>query len=529
MSTDLLSLGTVRDCIVRRLPVGAVGVVLVVAALVSAFAGGASGFVSSSGGAVTAAARNASGTFVVGQTAPINNLLPFPFQQPNATWSRALFDSLIFWDNGKPSPWLATRWRISADGKTYDFNIRPGLKFSNGHRLDANSVVQMLKWASVPSNLVAGAGFFATAKITRTGPYSFRLVFPTPAPQLLSNLAVVPIVDLSSPNLQQPAGTGPFLVKSFSPLSGLELVRNPNYWSKKWFPKISAYTIKVFPDNTSLVSALQTGQIDAIAYPSFSQVPQLKKAGMTILTSPQPPGNFMLRVNVEKGPLGNADVRRALSMAFNRPLFAKLNSGGLAKPTCSVYPPGSPVHTTASETSCKFDLTGAKTLLAKAGYPNGFNITLNASSERQPEITGFAPVLKQDLASIGVNLTIQDNATNLWFKHQVERSYELSADWYPWAVFDPAMLFVSATWWPQPNVENFRSDEYANLVVKAQSEVDPAKRLALYRQLNKYLQRQAFVIPVATRPYVYALSPKVRGFTIDPFGMAALTNVTIAS
>jgi len=475
----------------------------------------------------SSAVRAANGTFVVGQTAPINNLLPFPFQQPNATWDRALFDSLIYWSNGQPAPELANRWKVSGGGTTYDFNIRPGVKFSDGHGLDSNSVVQMLKWASVPSHLVTGAGLLATATITRTGPYSLRLVFPSPAPQLLSLLAVIPIVDLASPDIHAPAGTGPFLVKSFSPLSGLDLVRNPKYWSKKWFPKISEYSIKVFPDNTSLVAALHAGQIDAVAYPAFSQVPQLKKAGMTVVTSPQPPGNFMLRVNVTTGPLANVYVRQAFSMAFDRALFVKLESGGLSTATCSAYPPGSSVYTKAADAGCKFDLAAAKALLAKGGYPNGFSLTLNASSERQPELTAFAPIYKQDLAKIGVDLTIQDNTTNLWLTNSIQRNYGVSADWYPWAVFDPALLFVSLTWWPQPNIQGFESATYGALVPAAQAETNSAKRLALYRQLNTYLEQQEFVIPVATRPYVFALSPKVHGFSIDPFGMASLSSVVV--
>ena len=101
-------------------------------------------------------------TFTMGQSTPITNLNPNPWNAGNQIWRRAIFDTLVTVDP-QPQPSLATAWTVSPDGTTYTFTIRSGVKYQNGKEFDAQSVVDNLKWAADPQNNVTGGAVLAQA------------------------------------------------------------------------------------------------------------------------------------------------------------------------------------------------------------------------------------------------------------------------------------------------------------------------------------------------------------------------------
>lgn len=496
---------------IRTLPVA----VLAAGALaLSACSGGGSAVGGGSGGG--------SGVFTLGQSAPINNLIPHGFQQSNMTWDRAIYDALVTWD-GSAKPNLASSWTVGPDGKSYTFTLHDGVKFWNGKAFDAEVVAENVKWASDPKNLVSGSAVLASAKVTVNSPTSITMAFPEATPQLLSLLAVIPMMDLTADLATKPNGTGPYKIESFVANSALTLTRNDSYWNADAKPKASGYTVKVFSDNSSAQAALASGQIQALAFPAFNQIEPLKAAGDKIVTTTAP-GNFMLRLNSKSGPLADERVRQAISKAIDRSAFVKVGTAGQSQPTCSVYPPGTPAYDQSADANCSVDLQGAKQLLAQAGYPD-LTLTVETSTVRQPELAAYMPVLQQQLATIGVTLKISDVTATVMTNDLQSGNYQISTDWYPWGNADPALLFISRTWTPDLTFENFKDPTYTQMVLAAQGETDQAKRKALYLELNKYLQAQSFVVPIATRPYVYAVSPKVSGFAMDPLGMVVATSL----
>lgn len=460
----------------------------------------------------------------VGVSTPVDRLTPHPLYQGTMPWIHAIFDALVRWEGG-PQPQLAESWDLSADGRSLVLRLRPGVTFHDGKPLTAEMVVKNLVWATDPANRVTGSVFLSTGTYTAVDDMTVKLEYPISAPQILTVLAVLPIMDLDSDIVSKPNGTGPFVVSEFTPSTSIVLTRNPNYWDKDRTPQIDTLAFPTFADNASLQAALQSGQIDVLAFPGFRTLATLQSQGMT-LVSDTPPGNFMIRVRTTAPPLDNALVRRALSHTINREVFAKLMTNGLSTPTCSHLPPASPAYTAETEDSCAYDLELAKKLLAEAGHPDGLELEYLASTVRQPELTGFVPIWQEDLAKIGVKLTINDLAPSALSTLVREGKFQLTGDWYPWGVFDPAVFFIGPSFAPN-NISGYENAAYQGLLDQAQAEADAAKRTDLYKQVNRLLAEESFIIPIASRPYIYAVRPDVADFKLDPFGMASFDSVTV--
>jgi len=468
----------------------------------------------------------AEGRFAIGQTSPLNNLIPHPFTSSVQAWERALFDTLVTVDP-QPRPGLARSWDVSPDGRTYTFHLVPGVRFTNGAPLTAQVVVDNIGWAADPLHKVSGGAVLKPGQPEAVDPLTVRIRFPGPVPQLLSTLAVVPIMDLTSALATRPVGTGPFRVAEFVPNDHLSLVRNDDYWDTAHRPSMSTYDLRVYADVPAAVAALSSGQIQVLAFPPFDQVSTLRAQGDRIVAT-DAPGNFMIRVNTSAGPLSNQLVRQAIDASIDREAFVRLTGSGTTQANCSTYPPSSPVYT-PEVGQCRYDPARAKDLLARAGYPDGLDLTLDVSSVRQPEQTRFAQVWQQDLAAIGVRLTLRNVSGTLFGTNVTSGRYEMSADWVPWGNADPALLFITLTFTPGATSEKFARPEYAQMAAAAQTELDPAARLQAYRAINRYLTDQAFVIPIATRPYLYAVRPDIGAFDVDPLGMAVATSVASAA
>jgi peptide/nickel transport system substrate-binding protein len=463
-----------------------------------------------------APAANIKDAVVIGQSTPISNLNPNGWSAANQVWRRAIFDTLVTLDPD-PQPGLASSWSVSPDGKVYTFKLQSGVKYQNGKDFDAQSVVDNLKWAADPQNIVTGGAVLAQATFAAPDAATVTITFPTPAPQLLSTLAVVTIWDLTSDLNTAPAGTGPYAVSNFVPNQILTLSRNDNYWDKNNLPKVHELDVRNYPDNSAANAALASGQIDALAAPPFRDVPTLKKQGMQIVAT-SAPGNFMLRLNVAHGPLANKAFRQALDAAIDRKSFVNIAGGGVSEPTCSAFPSGSPVYSADVESTCSFDLDRAKTLLAQSGMPTPVTITVDTSDVRQPELSAFAPIMKQDMAKIGIDVEINAIAPALLTQRILAGEYDIQTDWYPWGNVDPALFFITRTWAPGLTYENYNDDTYSQMVLGAQAEINPDARLEDYKKLNGYLIDQAFVLPIASRPYIFAARPGVAGLKTDPVG-----------
>jgi peptide/nickel transport system substrate-binding protein len=490
-------------------------------------AGCSSGPGSSSGGNTGTSSKKSSGgaTLVVGITGPVNSLIPVGLQQTDMTYDRTIYEPLVL-DGPKGSilPNIVSAWGVSGGGKTLTLHLHSGVTFTNGKPFNASVAVSDLKWGAKPAN--AEDVEPALAGCTFSAPNATTVVIKMPTAEevsLLNGLVTLPMVDLSSKLATDPIGTGPFEVSSFTPNVQITAKRYSGYWNKAAAPKVETIDYKVFESATSEVAALQSGAIDVLTYPPLNQVQRLKSGGYRIISSPGT-GNFVLMGNVTaKGsPFDNEKVREALSDAFDRPLFTKLQLSGLGKPTCDMWASTSPAFV-QNLPGCVFDLKKAKHLLASGGYPHGFKITVDTMETKWPEVTAFLPIYKTDLAKIGVNLNINVESPTSYSNTFLEIWHkglpDIAPQFFGWGNVDPFFV-ADYPFYGLSNISGFQSAQYDGLIHKALAAGSSAKALALYKQIAIVAEQESFDMALATRPYVYVLNKKVQGSSVDSDGIA---------
>jgi peptide/nickel transport system substrate-binding protein len=254
---------------------------------------------------------------------------------PQALISTQYHESLVSRDDkGQIIPWLATAWKESADGLTWDFTLRDGVTFSDGTPFDAAAVQANIAHVQDPKT-GSSTGYLALQKIARTeavSPQVVRLHLSAPDSALLESLSQV-WVAMESPtalrrsqddNCAAPVGTGPFIVKSWVKQDAVTLVRNDHY---RQGPADSAHegpayldTIvwKFIPDSASRYAALQSGQVDVIDNAQPDTIVQAGKSDQIAhLDAPRPGASNRIELNAGKAPFDDAKVREAFIRSAN--------------------------------------------------------------------------------------------------------------------------------------------------------------------------------------------------------------------
>lgn len=383
---------------------------------------GAQGSASPSALSSALIAANAGKTLHV-VVATLPQFLGNPFQAvgpPRAETTSAIFDALTrVSDTGVLQPWLATSWTRVND-TTWQFALRKDVKFSNGEPFNADSVVATVKEMLGPAGTgtqvrnslpdIAGAAKVDDYTVTISAKNVNGVL-----PQQVAAMDVIPPAywaQVGSDGFAKaPVGTGPYKVKSIS-TTEWDLVANPTSWRK---PIIGNVVIKQLLDLNARTNALRSGQADVTLEGDLDQLDALKSAGVSAYPL-QNQGVLLLQfINTSgtPGPLDSADVRLALNYAVNRDALAKSVFVDLAKPANQGLSP-SATGFDKSVPQYAYDPAKAKQLLSQAGYANGLSLTAVISIGQFLGDTAVFQAVKNDLAAVGVNLTLnQDTTANL--------------------------------------------------------------------------------------------------------------------
>ncbi len=458
------------------------------------------------------------GTLVFGQVFPIQNTNPHPQSGNTFNYREALFDTLVALDDAKlPLPWLATAWELSADGLSLTMDLRTDVKFHSGAPFDAAAAAWNIQYAAEPENRVQAGGQIRDVTTEVIGTHRFVMRFESRKPQIWSALIGIPIIDPASDIDTAVGGTGPFRLADFSPGNEMRLVRNADYWVAG-LPYLDELVIRVIPDASSLVLGLETGELDVIIQPPMNEARRLEDSGVNIVNLPGP-GNFNFLVSTVDEPLNDKRVRQALGLAINRDYFRDVVTFGLSQPTCVVFPPSSPVYSPQQD-DCEFDLAKAKALLAEAGYPNGFEFTINIATAAVQEVGQFAEAFQFDLSQIGVKANIEPVETTRWLELITKSEFTgMVGHAYQFGDLDPALLFGAHPFGLDRNASRFDSDRYRTLVRQAAGELNNDRRIQIYREVVDLIKDESFILPIGTRIQLYALGSRVKGFDVNPLNM----------
>ena len=350
-------------------------------------------------------------------------------------WSmiKSLFDGLMDYEPGTSTlrKDLAEDYTISDDGKTFTFKLRKGVKFHNGREMTAEDVKYSLDRVTNPATQSPGAGFFGSIKgfdkmadgsakslegVTVVDPYTIKFELTRPDATFLHVMAinfsfVVPKEEVEKWGAdfgKHPVGTGAFKLGEWTLGQKLVFERNKDYWNAG-LPKLDQITFEVGQEPVVALLRLQKGEVDVagdgIPPAKFLEVKNDPTYAKLIVEGGQLHTGYVTMKTTMK-PFDNVKVRQADNMAINKDRIIRIINGR-AVPANQPLPPTMPGFAKDYE-GYKYDVEGAKRLLAEAGLADGFETELYVyNTDPQPRI---AQAIQQDLAAIGIKAEIKSLA-----------------------------------------------------------------------------------------------------------------------
>jgi peptide/nickel transport system substrate-binding protein len=425
------------------------------------------------------------------------------------------------WSKGTVTPGLAQKWTVSKDGLVYTFNLNPKARFSSGNPVLAADVVYSLN--RVFKFTTAAQGFqiapYLTGKnVTASAPRTVRITLTAPAPAFLtaltghaSSILDSKVVqshesgdDLARPWLaENTAGSGPYVLSRWAKDSNLLMTRNTKYWGPR--PSLDAVLLQYVQSPSQAISMLRGGDLDVIPGVLPAEAATLKKQGYKLITG-QRLNNFYLTLPLmPNSPFVKPKVRTAVRYAIDYKGIINGVYKGYAVQVNGVIAKGMLGYDEKLNSMYKQDLPKARTLLAEAGYPNGFSIDMYYQSDVQvlgvPEDT-MAAKIQADLARVGIKITLHGEPSATVFPkyraRQLPMVYWNFGPSYP----DPdAIMYPHGNWNAQATTRTYwRSNRVSLMIDKARLEPDVKKRAALYKQASR--------IVAVEGPYAFLFRPK---------------------
>jgi peptide/nickel transport system substrate-binding protein len=409
-------------------------------------------------------------------------------------------------DNGSLSPGLATSWHYLGQGnKQFQLTIRPGAKFSDGEPVTAQAVANSLNYFRKGAGPTTADLAGVTATATGANTVTLTSAKPDPVfPQLLSQdyLAgdIISPAALKNPKslTATPSGAGPYVLDSAATVSGEQYTFMPdhNYYdpARIHYKKI---VIKVITDPTSALSALQTGQVNLI-FGEAQQVSAAKSAGLDVIYTGAVAwdGVFLLdrdgtRIKALASPL----VRQALNYAVNRAGIAKAVFGVLGAPTDQPTTPGWDEYVPSLADYYSYDPAKAKQLLAQAGYPNGFTMTLQYGAF-EAQTQELVQAVAQEWSAIGVKVQLKAEPTIGAFASDMNAA-RYSAASLEWGG-QPMFLQAGECWTPNAVLNPYHVAPPSFVTGFSQASAAPPPQVSGdMAKLGTEVVTQAFTVPVA--------------------------------
>ncbi len=454
---------------------------------------------------------------------------------PNNTIANYLFEPLVkFNSRFHPVPGLAASWR-AIDATTWEFKLQPNAKFQDGTDFTADDVV--FTFNRIPQVLNSPSSFaFATKPVVKfeiLDPHTLRMTTAAPAP-LYPLIVTAPMIvsrkhgegaTTADYNSGRAAiGTGPYRLVSAALGDRVVFKRNDGWWGGKAAYENVVY--RMIPNDASRSAALQAGDVDVIDQVPTRDVARLRAdPKLEILSAPgqrliylyvdyreQSPGVTDLDGKPIANPMRDLRVRRALSLAINRDGIRDRIMDGFSAPTGQLMPEGAGGYDPSLKPD-SYDPEGARKLLAEAGYPHGFALTLQGPNDRYVNDRAIVEAIAQMWTRAGLKVTVDTKPASMFFS--AASRDELGIDLTGWASdtgeASSSLITIVASQDPaKGRGAVLRPSHYADpradeVVERAIATLDEVAREALYREATEIGVRDEAFIPIHHQVNVWAL------------------------
>ncbi len=455
-------------------------------------------------------------TVVIGAQSDLITLDPGNMYEPYANMiSYAAYDMLYRVKSGTmgtPEPSVATEVTIDDTKTVYTFKLRDDAVFASGNKLTSKDVAWSVNRVLNMKDSNAYSNVKNVSKVEAPDDYTVVFTLAEPDASFLVKLTSNAFCILDSEVVKQhggsdsgsdtaktwldttSAGSGPYVIKSWTPKEQLVLEKNSNYWGTA--SNIDTIILKEMPSVDAQITALQNGEIDIALGLNSETAKQLEgKEGITISNGATALMTFLVmsRDQSLSPEMSNPKVQEAVRYALDYEGYLTLGGEGCTIPLNFVQDGFSGALTRDSGSR---DLEKAKALMAEAGYADGFDITLTCANNNSEglEWSTIAQKVKQDLAEININVNIETLEATLVYEKMRDASMPLyvmfwSPDYYDInnqfaflpGTGEDGTAYGNRTKW-ELTAENQLLWDLAN---KIQTETDPDKRAEYSEELQK--------------------------------------------
>lgn len=464
-----------------------------------------------------------------------------------------LYDTLITRTReGKFVPHLAESWQVSPDGKSVEIKLKSGVKFHDGSPLNAAAVVFTFdRFKKVGDKSPIAANIKSMSKVEAVNDTTVRFTFAEPNASVWGTLSM-PYAAILSPSAVQgnaddfstkAVATGPFKLGEWKRGVSITLVRNPDY---NWGPAetknkgpvlLDKLVFKVIPDASTQMSALQSGDVDAVFVTEPAQLTQAKTDKGLKTDAINLDSLIYLGYNVAKAPFDDVKVRQALSYAVDKADIVKTALGGLGLEAGTPLPPSLLGYDKALESyGQKYDPAKAKTLLTEAGFAQGADGAWQKggkklggkllTSNRAPN-EAIATLLQSQFKAIGVAVEIQQLESAAVQKATTEGSFDLLLWRYDWNDPDALNIYLGTSRIRQTNRVFYSNKQVDDLLAKGLTEFDVEKRAKIYQDAQQIILTEAPWQPLYYPMEGLVYRDRVNGLVISSLGRMLVNDVTL--
>lgn len=467
-----------------------------------------------------------------------------------------IYNRLTEFEEGgtKIVPGLAEKWEISKDGKAYTFYLRKNATFHTtdtfkpSRTANADDVIFSYERAlkkDNPYHMVSGGNYIyykameldkIIKEIQRVNDYTVKFVLNRTDATFLANLSMSYAVILSKEYADQllknktpakidiePVGTGPFVLKRYVKDNSIRYEAHPTYWGGR--AKLDKVVFAITPDSNVRFQKLKAGECHLATDPAPQDLKGISSDARLKLMS-EPGANVgYLAFNVTKEPFNKPEVRQAISYALNRENYLNVVYQGTASLARTPIPPtvwGSNPQVKGPE----YNPEKAKQLLAKAGYPNGFETelwTLPVARPYNPNGKKMGELMQSDLAKVGIKVKLVTYDWPTYLAKSSKGEHKMLQMGWTTDNGDPdnflGTLLSCASVPAGANMSFWCNKKYDEIINKAKQMTDITQRTSQYFKAQEIFNAEVPWIPIAHATVFRGLAKNVQNYKISPLGM----------
>ncbi|MEM2020682.1 MAG: ABC transporter substrate-binding protein [Zestosphaera sp.] len=482
---------------------------------------------------------------------------PMGLDVQQVTWSNEVHDMIfqplvVLDENMNIVPDLALSWEVTGEGTVLMFHIPSNAKFSNGDPVTAEAVKRSIERYKDISPYAED--FADVAEMIAIDEYTLKIILKQPAPYLWSVLVTnygapvnAEVAERVGPDVfnREPVGSGPYAVKEWVRGSHVVLTRNNNYKTNLPFvvnkgpnPYVDEVIIRFIPEDLTRITELEAGRVDVVRGVPLEEVKRLRGNPNIQLYETLAPGIHYIMVNLQKTPLNDVRVRKAIMLALNRDEIAQILDNNVV-PWHSFLSPSQICYNETVETVAKttyaHNIEAAKELLREAGWvdtngdgvvdKDGTPLTLTLLSPvDDPPLKKAAPLIQAQLAKVGIQVSIKEYTYDYIRELTNEWNFELALRRFSWADPDILIYLVHSVY----GNYTYSNPEVDALLELGRSVTDMIERSEVYSEAQEILLKDLPLIPLFVLKDYTAVNKNVKGLLVlPPYGTIFINDVWI--